>query len=172
MNFIVSVDEEWNIGYRGGLLQRIPDDMRQFRAKTVHRVVVMGRRTLESFPGGKPLPDRTNIVLTRRKDFRMEGAMICHSYPDLFDLLRSWPNEDIFIIGGGEIYNQLIPYCRKGFVTKLHKIYPADTRITDLDREDNWRIVGKDGPHPYKDEIFYTYLEYRNNRVRSMPKKE
>ena len=165
MNFIVAVDEEWNIGKDGALLQPIPDDLKQFRARTINRVVVFGRKTLLTFPGKKPLAGRTNIILTRQKDFTAEGAIICNSFSELFDLLASYKDDDIFIIGGGEIYNRLIPYCKIGYVTRIHKKYPADTRIINLDIQDNWKIVNKDGPHHYKDDIYYSYLEYHNSRV-------
>jgi dihydrofolate reductase len=169
MNFIVSVDEEWNIGSRGGLLQRIPEDMKQFRAKTVNHVIVLGRRTLETFPGGKPLPDRTNIVLTRQSDYQAEGAVVCSSYPELFCILQNYPDNDIFVVGGGEVYNVLIPYCITGYVTKIHQSYPADTRIPDLDKQENWRAVSTDGPHHSKADVLYTYVEYRNSHVQPLP---
>jgi dihydrofolate reductase len=169
MNFIVAVDEEWNIGNNGGLLVRIPEDMKQFKAKTVNRVVVMGRKTLVSFPGGKPLPDRINIVLTRQKDFLMQGVEVCGSYTDLFNMLKKYNDDDVFIIGGGEIYNNLIPYCEKGYITKIHKVYPADTRIMDLDKEENWSIIKKEGPYTYKDSISYSFLQYKNNQVKPLP---
>lgn len=169
MNFIVSVDEEWSIGSQGGLLQRIPEDMKQFRAKTINHIIVLGRKTLETFPGGRPLPDRTNIVLTRQKDFQAEGALVCHSYPELFRVLQRYADNEIFIVGGGEIYNALIPYCRIGYVTKIHNTYPADTRIMNLDLLENWSIVASDGPHLSKAGVMYTYVEYRNSRVLPLP---
>ena len=90
MNFIVAVDEEWNIGNNGGLLVWIPEDLKQFKAKTINRVVVMGRKTLESFPGGKPLPDRANIVLTRQKSLPVQGIEVCNSYTELFHILKKY----------------------------------------------------------------------------------
>ncbi|HHU48710.1 MAG: dihydrofolate reductase [Caldicoprobacterales bacterium] len=169
MNFIVAVDRDWNIGKDGALLQPISDDLKQFKAKTLNRVVVLGRKTLQTFPGGKPLAGRTNIILTRQKDFSAEDAIICHSFPELFKLLASYRDDDIFIIGGGEIYIKLIPFCKIGYVTKIHKSYPADTSIINLDKKNNWKLIREDGPHHFKEDIYYSYLEYHNSQVLPMP---
>ena len=169
MNFIVAVDEEWNIGKDGALLQPIPDDLKQFRAKTINRVIVLGRKTLFTFPNKKPLAGRTNIILTRQMNFTVEGATVCNSFSDLFKLLTNYRDNDIFVIGGGEIYNELIPYCKIGYVTKIHKKYPADTRIMNLDMKENWKIVKQEGPYHYKNDIYYSYLEYHNYNVLPMP---
>lgn len=165
MNFIAAVDENWNIGNQGNLLERIPEDMKQFKAKTRDKVVVMGRKTFESFPGKRPLPNRTNIVLTRQMDFICDGIIVCHSYNDLCDMLQSYKTEDIFIIGGGVIYNKMIPYCQTGYITKFHKVYNADTGIINLDMNKNWTVLEKDGPHLYKDDINYSYFLYKNNNI-------
>lgn len=169
MNFIVAVDEEWNIGNNGGLLVWIPEDLKQFKAKTINRVVVMGRKTLESFPGGKPLPDRANIVLTRQKSLPVQGIEVCNSYTELFHILKKYNDDDIFIIGGGEIYNVLIPYCTIGYVTKIHKTFPADTCIMNLDKDENWKLLKEEGPYEYKDNISYSYLKYQNMQVKPLP---
>ena len=169
MNFIVAVDENWNIGMSGALLEPIPADLKQFKNKTRNKVVVLGRKTLQTFPGGRPLKGRTNIILTRQEDFSAEGALICHSYEELFLLFSTYEQEDIFIIGGGEIYRELIPYCHVGYITRIHKTYPADTGILNLDQESNWSLVEEDGPHHYKDDIFFTYLKYHNGMVYPIP---
>lgn len=169
MNFIVAVDKDWNIGNNGNLLLAIPDDLKQFREKTINRVVVLGRRTLQTFPGGKPLAGRTNIILTRQKNFSAEDAIICHSFAELFQQLAIYKDDDIFIIGGGEIYDKLIPYCKTGYVTKINKSYPADTSIVNLDKKSNWKIIKEEGPYLFKEDIYYSYLVYQNSQVLPMP---
>ncbi|HHY83021.1 MAG TPA: dihydrofolate reductase [Clostridiales bacterium] len=169
MNFIAAVDQQWGIGRNGSLLQPIPHDLKRFKSLTLNKVVVLGRKTLNTFPGGKPLPGRTNIILTRQEDFSAEGAIICRSFDELYNMLRSYSDEDIFIIGGGEIYNALIPYCRTGYITKIYKTYPADTFIIDLDQSPSWEVAATEGPYLYKDDIYYTFVEYRNKQVLSLP---
>ena len=101
MNLIVAVDEKWGIGKDGGLLAHLPEDMKYFRETTRGRTVVMGRRTLESFPGGKPLKNRVNMVLSRDEAYAPEGVRVYHSVEDVLEALRDCREEDVFIIGGG-----------------------------------------------------------------------
>ena len=169
MNFIVAVDQNWGIGRGGALLQPISADLKQFKEKTMNRVVILGRKTLQTFPGGRPLTGRTNIILTRQENFSVKGGIVCHSYAELFTLLASYRKNDIFIIGGGEIYNELIPYCSIGYITKIHKSYAADTSIMNLDTKQNWRIVKEEGPYRFQKDIYYTYLEYHNSEAVPMP---
>ena len=103
MNLIAAADENWGIGKNGGLLAHISGDMKYFRETTKGKVVVMGRKTLESFPGGKPLKNRVNIVLTQNQDFAPEGVTVCHSIEETLKTLKQYPKEDVFIIGGGMI---------------------------------------------------------------------
>ena len=101
MNMIVAVDSKWGIGYGNKLLVSIPEDMKFFRKKTMNHVVVMGRRTLESFPGGRPLKNRTNIVLTRNEDFKPDGAAVVHEIGELMAYLReNCEGQEVFCIGG------------------------------------------------------------------------
>jgi dihydrofolate reductase len=169
MNFIVAVDEQWNIGRDGALLQPIPEDLKSFKKMTLNKIVVLGRKTLKTFPGAKPLKGRTNIILTRQEGFSAEEAIICNSYEQLFQLLHKYCSDDIFVIGGGEIYNKLIPYCDTAYVTKIHNTYHADTSIMDLDKEPNWKLTKSDGKHHFKDNIYYSFLEYHNSEVLPMP---
>jgi len=169
MNFIVAVDEQWGIGRDGSLLQPIPNDLKRFRALTMKKVVVLGRKTLATFPDEKPLQGRTNIILTRQKDYSIEGAIVCHSFEELYKVLRLYNDEDIFIIGGGEVYNALIPYCKTGYITKIHKKYPADTYIINLDQNPDWEIIATEGPYCYMKDVYYTFVEYRNNKVIPLP---
>ena len=109
MNLIVAVDENWAIGNRNKLLVSIPADMKFFREMTKGNVVVMGRKTMESFPGGQPLKKRTNIVLSRDESYQVKDAVVVHSLEELLEQLKSFPEESIYVIGGESIYRMLLP---------------------------------------------------------------
>lgn len=117
MNLILAADENWAIGYQGGLLAHLPGDMKYFRETTLHKTIVMGRKTFESLPGGA-LKHRENIILSR-KEYQAEGASVVHTLGELQDLLQGKAEEDIFVIGGGEIYRLLLPYAQKVYLTKI-----------------------------------------------------
>ncbi len=138
MNFIVAVDENWGIGANGDLLVRLSDDMKFFKKTTLGKTVVMGRATFDSLPGRKPLPGRRNIVITRDKNFFAEGVEVCNSAEDVFSLAEKDSSEDFFIIGGEQIYNYFLPYCKKAYITKIHSKFTADKFIPDLDKIENW----------------------------------
>ena len=103
MNLIVAVDKNWAIGKDNKLLVSIPDDMKFFRETTSGKVVVMGRKTLESFPNGKPLKNRVNIVLTRDESYQVKDAIVVHSKEELDKELAKYNSDDIFVIGGESI---------------------------------------------------------------------
>ena len=126
MNLIVNVDKNWAIGYMGRLLVSIPEDMKFFRSETTGKVVVLGRKTLATFPGGLPLKNRTNIILTRNPDFTAKGAVVCHDVEEALEELKKYPSEDIYIIGGDTIYRQFLPYCDVAHVTRTDHAYDAD----------------------------------------------
>ena len=117
MNIIVAVDKNWAIGYQNKLLNSIPEDMKFFRETTTGHVVVMGRKTLESFPNGRPLKNRTNVVITRRQDYEVPGAVVVHSVEEALEYLKRFKSEDIYVIGGASIYEQMLPYCDVAHVT-------------------------------------------------------
>lgn len=141
MNLIVAVDENWAIGKGNRLLVSIPQDMKFFRETTTGKVVVMGRKTLESFPGGQPLKNRVNIVLTRDAGFQAKGAVVCRSMEEVQEELKKYAQEDIYIIGGESIYRQFLPYCNKAYITKVCHKYDADTYFPNLDTEEGWQMT-------------------------------
>ncbi|MGN0136349.1 dihydrofolate reductase [Anaerotignum sp.] len=143
MDIIVAVDEKWGIGKDGDLLQRISADMKYFRSKTTGNVLVMGRKTLESFPNHKPLPNRVNIVLTTNRAYEAEGVVLCHDLADLPKVLEPYAGKQVFVAGGGSIYAQLLPQCEKAYVTKIYHTYPADTVFPDLDKNPDWQLAEK-----------------------------
>ena len=133
MNIIVAVDKNWAIGKDNKLLVSIPADMKMFRQETTGKVVVMGRKTLESFPNGLPLKNRTNIVLTGNKDYNVKDAIIVHTVEELLEEIKKYPSEEVYCIGGDSVYKQLLPYCDTAHVTKIDFAYEADSYFPNLD---------------------------------------
>lgn len=143
MDIIVAVDEKWGIGKDGNLLQRISTDMKRFRTMTTGNVLVMGRKTLESFPNQKPLPNRVNIVLTANRAYEAEGVVLCHDLAELPQILKEYEGKQVFVAGGGSVYAQLLPQCEKAYVTKIYHTYPADTTFPNLDENPEWELTEK-----------------------------
>lgn len=138
MKAIVAVDKKWGIGNDGKLLARIPEDQKFFKDQTINKIVVMGRETLLSMPGSKPLKDRTNIVLTRRSNFQQADVIVCHGLDELFTKIDAYDRDDVFIIGGQSVYEQLLPCCTEVYVTKIDKEFEADRFFPNLDDDDRW----------------------------------
>lgn len=159
MNLIVNVDKNWAIGLGSKLLVRIPQDMKYFRSMTTGHVVVMGRKTLESFPESKPLPNRVNIVLTRDRGYQAPGAVVVHSMEELKEELEKYPGEEIFVIGGGQIYRELLPLCDKAYVTKVDRAFDADVYFPDLDQDPQWKMTKVSEEQTYFD-LEYVFAVY------------
>ena len=159
MNLIVAVDKNWAIGLHNKLLVSIPADMKFFRETTMGKVVVMGRKTLESFPGGQPLKKRTNIVLTSDKNYKVKDAVVVNSVEALLEELRQYNDEDIYVIGGESIYRQLLPYCKVAHITKIDHAYEADTYFPNLDEMPEWKVTERSEEQTYFD-IEYEFLTY------------
>lgn len=163
MNLIVAVDKNWAIGCNNELLVSIPADMKFFRQTTTGKVVVMGRKTLESFPNGMPLKNRTNIVLTAKQDYKAEGAVIVHSLEELLEELKKYNSEDIYVIGGDSIYRQLLPYCDLAHVTKIDHAYQADAFFPNLDERPEWQMIDDSEEQTYFD-LEYQFLLYQQKK--------
>jgi len=159
MNLIAAVDKNWAIGNRGQLLVSIPQDQKRFREMTLGKVVVMGRKTLESLPGGRPLHGRKNLVLTRDAGFQVKGALVCHSREEVLKALAVYPSEDIYVIGGESIYKEFLPLCDTAYVTWIDFAYEADTFLPDLDRDPAWRLAEESEEQTCFD-LCYTYRKY------------
>lgn len=141
MKLVVAVDKEWGIGYKGELLARVRADLRYFRSLTKDKTVILGSTTLSTFPGGKPLKDRLNIVLSRRTDYAPEGALVVHSIDELLDTVKDHNAEEIVVIGGASVYRQFLPYCDTAYVTKFNKSFDKDTYFENLDESDEWELA-------------------------------
>lgn len=161
MNAIAAVSAAWGIGRDGDLLFHISGDLRRFRALTGGGTVIMGRKTLDSFPGGRPLPKRRNIVLTRNPAFAREGAEAAHSLEEVLSLVEGEDPETVWVCGGGEIYRMLLPFCRVCRITRVQAAPPCDTFFPDLDRLDQWRRL-EAGELLSEGGLDYQFVDYEN----------
>ena len=159
MNLIVAVDENWAIGNGNKLLVSIPQDMKFFRETTMGKVVVLGRKTLETFPGGQPLKKRTNIVITRDPNYEVKDSIVVHSVEEALEELKKYDEEDIYVIGGDSIYKQMLPYCKLAHITRIHHAYEADTYFPNLDEMEDWEITGISDEQTYFD-LEYEFVRY------------
>lgn len=159
MNLIVAVDRNWAIGKDGRLLVNIPADRQLFVKETTGKVVVMGRKTLESLPGGQPLGKRENIVLSKDPGYRVKGAKVCNSVDEALELLADRNPDDVYIIGGQSIYEQFLPYCDTAHVTFVDYTYDADTLFPNLDADPQWRLAEESDEQTYFD-LCYCFRRY------------
>ena len=157
MNLIAAVDKNWAIGKENKLLVQIPMDMKFFRETTTGKVVVMGRKTLESFPNGLPLKNRTNIVLTHNQNYDGKGAIVVHSMEELREELKKYNSEDIYVIGGEQIYKALVDDCNVAHITKINFAYDADAYFPNLDEKPEWQITADSEEQTYFDLEFFFY---------------
>ncbi len=159
MQAIVAVDENWAIGSKGNLLVKIPADQKMFRQETTGKVVILGRKTLETFPGGLPLKNRTNIILSRDQGLTVEGAIVVHSVEELLKVLKGYEEDMVYSIGGESIYKLLLPYCDTVHVTKIDHAYEADAYFPDLDKDPDWEVTEESDEQVYFD-LTYHFLKY------------
>ncbi len=163
MNLIVAVDNNWAIGYKNKLLVSIPDDMKFFRKTTTGKVVVMGRRTLESFPNGLPLKNRINVVLTSDTSYHVKDAVVVHDMEELRNELKKYPSGDIYVIGGESIYRQLLDECDVAHITKIDYRYDADAFFPNLDEKPEWEITEDSEEQTYFD-LEYVFRKYEKRK--------
>ena len=157
MNLIAAVDSNWGIGKNNQLLVKIPADMKFFRETTTGKVVVMGRKTLESFPNGQPLKNRVNIVLTHDKTYQVKDAVLVYSLEELWKELEKYESENIYVIGGESIYDQLVDACDTAHITKIDYAYDADAHFPNLDERPEWQITQDSEVQTYFDLIYHFY---------------
>ncbi len=159
MNAIVAVDNNWAIGCKNSLLVRIPADHKNFRQETTGKVVVLGRKTLETFPQGMPLPNRTNIILSTNPNYQVKDAVVVHDKEELDAELKKYPTEDVYIIGGESVYRMMLPECSVVHVTKIDHDYEADAYFPNLDKDDAWEITAESEEQTYFDLPYY-FVKY------------
>lgn len=163
MNFIVAVSENYGIGKDGKMLFDLKQDLKYFKEKTINKVVVMGRKTFLSIPNA-PLKNRTNIVLTTDKAFCPQDVIVVHSYEEMFNEIKKYDSDDVFIIGGATLYNKLIDKCYKGYVTKIHKTIEADTFIDNVELKPNWKET-KTSETFFENGLSFEFKEFENQNL-------
>ncbi|CDC38739.1 MAG TPA: dihydrofolate reductase [Lachnospiraceae bacterium] len=159
MNLIAAVDRNWAIGYKNELLVRIPEDQKWFRETTTGKAVIMGRKTLESFPNKSPLKNRLNVVITSDMNYSVPGAVVVHSIDEAVEAVRDYADDDVYVIGGESIYRQMLPLCSTAHITKVDYAYQADAHFPDLDKEEGWKITETSDERTYFD-IIYEFVKY------------
>lgn len=142
---------------------RIPADHKNFRQETTGKVVVLGRKTLETFPQGMPLQNRTNIILSTNPDYRVKDAVVVHSKEELDAELKKYPTEDVYIIGGESVYRMMLPACDVVHVTKIDHDYEADAYFPNLDNDDAWEITAESEEQTYFDLPYY-FVKYERKQ--------
>ena len=170
MQAILHCDRNWGIGKKNDLMFRLPKDMKFFRSTTSGKVVVMGSNTLLSFPGGKPLKNRTNIVLWPGGDRNRaaeDGFVMVETLSDLFAEIAKYPPEDVFVIGGAMMYHTMLPYCSRVLLTKVDADGGAEVFFDNLDKLDNWSMTQCSEP---EEDNGYTirFTTYENSAVKSL----
>lgn len=159
MNLIVVVDNKWGIGKNNGLLAHLPKDLQYFKEHTLGKAVIMGRKTLESMPGSKGLPKRTNYVLTGNPDFEAENCTILHSEDEMFEVINKYEPDDVWLIGGASMYNRYFGMCDKLYITKIDADLEADTFIFNLDEDPNYEVTSESEPVT-ENGLTYRWLVY------------
>lgn len=158
MNLIVAVDNNWGIGKDGTMPWHISADLKYFKEKTLGGRVIMGRKTLLSFPNQKPLPSRENIVISSNKDYVVDGAKVINS----LSAVSEFADEKTFVIGGGSVYASLLPYCKYAYVTKIDGSFDCDTYFPNLDDMENWKMVDE-GEELLENGIAFRFTVYEND---------
>ena len=167
MKLIVAVDREWGIGYRGELLATVKEDLAHFRELTVGKTIVYGSSTLRTFPNGRPLKNRINLILSTNPNFKPEGAVVLHSVEELIAYEKAHPEEDIVVVGGASVYKQLIPYCETAYVTRFDASFEKDAYFPNLDENPSWQCISvsethySNGATDTEDRMPYCFTEYR-----------
>lgn len=171
MKAIVAVDEKWGIGKDGDLLVHIPGDLKYFKNMTMGKTLIVGRKTLESFPGGKPLPGRKTIVLTENQNYSSSECVICRDINNVQSVAlaciseESDLGEDVFVAGGGSIYKKLMPLCDTLFITKIEGDFNADVHFPNIDENPDFYLVWESEPHEEKG-IRYKFTKYERTNKR------
>ena len=158
MKLIVAADRNWAIGKNNKLMWSIPADMKFFRETTQGNVVIMGRKTLESFPQGQPLKNRVNIVITRNPSYKVKDAVVVHSVEEAIEESRKYDG-DVFVIGGESIYRAMLPYCDTALVTRIDYAYEADTWFPNLDEDEEWGLTDE-GEEQTCFDLEYAFTRY------------
>ncbi|MGN0404664.1 MAG: dihydrofolate reductase [Bariatricus sp.] len=162
MKLIVAADRNWAIGKDNKLMWSIPADMKFFRETTKGNVVIMGRKTLESFPQGQPLKNRVNIVITKNPSYKVKDAVVVHSVEEAIEESKKYDGE-VFVIGGESIYRAMLPYCDTALVTRIDYAYEADTWFPNLDEDEEWELTDE-GEEQTCFDLEYAFTTYERKQ--------
>ncbi len=165
MKLIAAVNNNWGIGKNNDLLYHIPSDMKFFRSKTKDNVIIIGRKTLESFPGGMPLKNRVNIVLTRDKSYKCADTVIVHSIEDIAEEIKKYSDKEIYLCGGEAIYGLLFPYCNEAYITKVQDGSNCDKYMVNLDLHPDW-FKSEESDLYEEDGFKFFFCTYINKNVK------
>lgn len=160
MNLIVAVDNNWAIGKDNTLLYHLPKDLEFFKTKTLNKVVVMGEKTFLSLPKQKPLKNRINIVVSN-SNLQINGAQVVNSLESLFEVLKNYNSDDIFVIGGQMLYEQLLPYCSYAYITKINASCEATKFFPNISNLPNWQLIYESQP-VVDNNLTITFTTYKN----------
>ena len=165
MNAIVAVDANWGIGQGNKLLFTLRGDLKRFRQITTGGTILLGRKTLETFPNGQPLPNRRNVVLTKSTHLELEGATVVHTIDELLDSVKDEDPDSVFVVGGGTVYTALLPYCKRVYMTRINATAgDPDTYFPNLDKLPGWEVE-KEEPPIVEDGISYRFVDYINKNA-------
>ncbi|MDY3280843.1 dihydrofolate reductase [Dysosmobacter sp.] len=165
MNAIVAVDANWGIGRGNELLFTLRGDLKRFREITTGGTILLGRKTLETFPGGRPLPKRRNVVLTKSTHLELEGATVVHTIDELLDSVKDEDPNSVFVVGGGTVYTALLPYCKRVYMTRVDATAgEPDTYFPNLDKLPGWEVE-KEEPPIEENGITYRFVDYINKNI-------
>jgi len=164
MKMIFSADNNWGIGCGNKLLFHAKGDMAYFQKMTTGKTIIMGRKTLESLPNEKPLKNRVNVVLTSDEKYAVPGALVCHGLDALFETVKAYNGDDLFVIGGAEVYRLLMPYCDTAYITRFLAARPADRFMPDFDALPDWEHVSSSG-EMHENGVSYRFDVYNHKQV-------
>lgn len=163
MILLFSVDENWNVGYKGDVLLKISEDLKRFRRLTLGNIIIMGRKTFESLPDSKALDSRINVIVTRQRDYNPPDTIVVHSISELLiklEEINPGHRMEHYMIGGGNLADQLLYKCNRAYITKIFKNFEkADTSLHNLDKDEEWIRHIESDIH-YQDEVAYQYVNY------------
>ena len=164
MKLIVATEKNWGIGKDNQLLAHLPGDLKYFKEKTTGKVVIMGRKTLQSLPGGRPLPKRTNVVVSRNPEFQPEGCVMASTTEEAVKkallLAGEGGSDDLMVMGGASIYEQMLPKCDTCYVTRIDAAFASDCSFPNLDEDPEFTKVWE-SPVQEENGVTYRFTEYR-----------
>lgn len=163
MQIMAAVDNNWAIGFQNSLLVRIPRDQQMFREMTEGKVLVIGRKTLETFPQKQPLKNRINIILSRDRNYTVKDGIVVHSMEELFEELKKYDTNDVYVTGGASVYEQLLPCCDTAHITKVDYTYQADAYFPRLDKMEDWKLTEESEEQTYFD-LEYYFQKYERKK--------